>query len=417
MAGSGDPLPLNIFDLIFIAEPPIVRFFSYRFPHPTADFIGGVVPALKASLSATLHDFYPLAGKICYSGDNLVIRYEDGDSVPFTLAEYYDADDFDDISGYHDRHRSKFRPLFSHLESDKDGEKRLLAVQVTVFPNAGFVIAVTTNHAAIDGRSVMHFMRSWASACRAAEPVDLIRPSFDRSTVKLAQTISPRDFKNFFENILQDNSPVVTDDNAVLATFKVSKADIEKLKQRVSAVAGTCSSFSVTSACAWVSLLRARGYNNKSETRAVLNFSADCRARLSPRLPPEYLGNCLKPCFCEAMVSDLMAEDGVEFACELIQKTVKQLSEGEVMEGWEKLAMFAAAEERMSVNGSPRFGAYDTDFGWGKPVKVDFPVLKTGCIALLDCGDEQGGIEFEVALTEKEMKEFRAHFMAVISLG
>ena len=41
-----------------------------------------------------------------------------------------------------------------------------LAIQITLFPNKGFCIGHTTNHAVLDGLSVSFFMNAWARICR-----------------------------------------------------------------------------------------------------------------------------------------------------------------------------------------------------------------------------------------------------------
>ncbi|MCI55201.1 coumaroyl-CoA:anthocyanidin 3-O-glucoside-6''-O-coumaroyltransferase 1-like, partial [Trifolium medium] len=44
------------------------------------------------------------------------------------------------------------------------------------------------------------------------------------------------------------------------------------------------------------------------------------------------------------------------------------------------------------VTGSPKFNVYETDFGFGKPVKVEM-VHSFKCMSIAESGDGEGGIE------------------------
>ena len=66
----------------------------------------------------------------------------------------------------------------------------------------------------------------------------------------------------------------------------------------------------------------------------------------------------------------------------------------------------------MSVGGSPRYGVYDTDFGLGRPSKVELVSIdKTpGTVSLAEGTDGQRGIEVGVALPEADMARFASCF-------
>ncbi|CAL9101106.1 unnamed protein product, partial [Musa acuminata var. zebrina] len=181
-------LPLTAFDLIWLKGGTVERVFFYRLPHSTAYFCASVLPHLKSSLSLALQQFYPLAGKIRRSpeldDDKYEIRYVDGDSVSFTVAEY-DAD-FDEVSGDHARGVGPLLPLLPQLPRSDDDSVSVLALQVTVFPNQGVAVGVAVHHAGCDGSSSMRFMFSWASTCagpRSSAAVVATPPVFDRSLV------------------------------------------------------------------------------------------------------------------------------------------------------------------------------------------------------------------------------------------
>lgn len=63
----------------------------------------------------------------------------------------------------------------------------------------------------------------------------------------------------------------------------------------------------------------------------------------------------------------------------------------------------------MAVAGSPRFKAYATDFGWGRPVKVEMVIQGPGSISLAESRDGDG-VEIGLAFEQPEMDLFERHF-------
>jgi hypothetical protein len=55
---------------------------------------------------------------------------------------------------------------------------------------------------------------------------------------------------------------------------------------------------------------------------------------------------------------------------------------------------------------------YETDFGWGRPKKIeDISIDKIRAISLLESRDEKGGIEVGLALPTGEMDAFKTLFI------
>src|SRR4051812_24012850 len=59
------PIKLSFFDCMFAGIPPIQRLMLFSNPNTTLSF-PSLVQILKSSLSATLLDYLPLAGKLTY---------------------------------------------------------------------------------------------------------------------------------------------------------------------------------------------------------------------------------------------------------------------------------------------------------------------------------------------------------------
>ncbi|XP_043692830.1 malonyl-coenzyme A:anthocyanin 3-O-glucoside-6''-O-malonyltransferase-like [Telopea speciosissima] len=161
-------LPLTFFDIFWLPPYPHVKalFFS-EYSYSMHHFKNTIFPNLKHSLSLTLRHFYPLSGHLVWSQElsEPEFCYIDGDSVSLTLAE--SDGDFHHLSGNHARDVNQFHCLVPTLTPssmvDPEFSIPLLALQVTVFPNSGICIGVTASHVALDARTLVHFMKAWAS--------------------------------------------------------------------------------------------------------------------------------------------------------------------------------------------------------------------------------------------------------------
>lgn len=56
-----------------------------------------------------------------------------------------------------------------------------------------------------------------------------------------------------------------------------------------------------------------------------------------------------------------------------------------------------------SVSGSNRFGVYESDFGWGRPVKVDVVSIRGEGIFMAERRDESGYVEIGMCMKKTEM--------------
>ncbi|MBA0567895.1 hypothetical protein Golob_005429 [Gossypium lobatum] len=164
-------LPLTFFDIQFLGSSPFQRLFFYEFPHPTSYFMQTTLPSLKTSLSLTLQRFFPFAGNLVFPAPPQIpyILYTQGDSVSFFVNE--STADFSHLAGDHARHFQEFQLILPKLlpaiacktSSGCIQKMPLMAIQVTLFPNQGISIGVGFCHVAGDGRTLAHFMKSWAS--------------------------------------------------------------------------------------------------------------------------------------------------------------------------------------------------------------------------------------------------------------
>ncbi|KAL3618084.1 hypothetical protein CASFOL_038405 [Castilleja foliolosa] len=160
-------LKLLHMDMIQLCLPIDVKsLLFYKFHCSESHFLNNVVPDLKNSLTLTLKHFAPLAGKIFIDHNSglPVSRYVDGqDSISLTIAVSYA--DFLNLTSYHPRDAAQlhgFAPDFNETFS-LTSKISVLAVQLTLFPNQGVCIGITSNHAIGDAAAIVLFLKTWAS--------------------------------------------------------------------------------------------------------------------------------------------------------------------------------------------------------------------------------------------------------------
>ncbi|PKA66432.1 Phenolic glucoside malonyltransferase 2 [Apostasia shenzhenica] len=430
-------LPFTFLDIPWLHLPAVERLFFYNLPISTSHFIESQLPNLKSSLSITLDQFYPLAGTARRrpSDGRFEIHCSDEDSVPLEVSEFLDVD-FRDVSGRHPRSLDKLLPLIPHLPTSPEAQP-LLAVKVTIFPSQGLCLAFKVHHVACDGFSSTHFIKSWAAACRIAvcgggSPTPP-PPSLDRSVIsapdslywKVAEDHEILQKKEIRQQIHRNVAPPAVGRSSsscmMSATFTVAAEHVRRLKQRLHDKAteegkpcSHCSTFSVSCAYAWVCVVKSRP-QAADDVEARLFFAVDSRRRIRPTIPAHYFGNCLgSACFVRARAGELTGKDGVLVAGEAIGKEIEALEGADVYAeaaGIFPKIMEAIPHQPVTVAGSPRLRIYETDFGWGKPEKVEVTSIReTGAISMAESRDDEGGVEIGIILPVDQIGKYAKHF-------
>ena len=164
----------------------------------------------------------------------------------------------------------------------------------------------------------------------------------------------------------------------------------------------------------WVCLAKVEGLR---DNKIHLVINVDARSSLEPPVPGNYFGNCLTGCVAIAERNDLLGEKGVAMAAKAIIEAIRSLDYG-VQKGAEKLLSLLLTVKKDNISdrvfgiaGSPRFELYNTDFGWGKPTKVEMiSIDKTGAVRVSETRDGAGGIEIGVVLNKNVMEECASVF-------
>jgi len=110
----------------------------------------------------------------------------------------------------------------------------------------------------------------------------------------------------------------------------------------------------------------------------------------------------------------LVGKNGFLNALEGINKALNSVKDVGVLNGAENWVsnMYSGIEGKIySIAGSPRFEFYSSDFGFGKPKKVDMTSTdKTGSFSLGESWNNNGGIEIGLALSKEELEAFSTIF-------
>uniref|UniRef100_A0A0D9VG14 Uncharacterized protein n=1 Tax=Leersia perrieri TaxID=77586 RepID=A0A0D9VG14_9ORYZ len=393
-------VPLTFLDVIWLRSPPVERVFFYRLSDNDGD-VDAVLSRLVESLSQVLHDFYPLAGRLRRTpgtANRYELFYQVGDGVAFTVAEH-DCVGVDELTADEPRDVTKILPLH------EDGA--VLAVQATVLLPArrGIALGVTVHHAACDGSSSTHFLHTWAAVCAgAAVPsTPVINRTCIREREDIYDMMTTTEMKDHYQKKFR--SPDAVDDK-LLATFTLSKENLQSIKDAVAGDAACrsapplrCTSIVATFSVTWHCHIRSAELVNEADSEepqndgvARFNFLTNHRARMEPRVPDKYLGNCVGPCFASASNKKISATgmDGLFTTCSVIAAAIDEGTRYNA-DYWDRCVEHGKelrgtdAGPPVSVAGSPRFSVYDVDFGFGRPVNVEIvSVAKTGAISVAE---------------------------------
>jgi len=429
---SQTSLPLTFFDLLWLRFPPVECLFFYELTNSTTFFYDTLLPNLKHSLSLTLQYFLPLAGNITWPSDSSkpIINYVKGDSVSFNVVESKAS--FKDLSSHHCEASQRYHLI--PLLKNSDEKASLLAIQVTLFPNNGFCIGITTHHAALDGKSAATFMKSWSYITCSSSKLDSsflslpenLTPFFDRSLIQdhnngigiseayVVDLMKQGGPNNKSLKIMNFSGPMKHD--VVKSLFKLTPSNIQKLKEhaknemKMNAI--NLSTFLVTSAYVLACLTKAE---EPKVEKVVFIFGMDCRSRLDPSISTMYIGNCIAGQKIVFETKNLIGKNGFVNALEGINKALNGVKDVGVLNGAENWIsnMSSGMEGKIySIAGSPRFEFYSIDFGFGKPKKVDMiSTDKSGAFSLSESRNNNGGIEIGLALSKEEMEAFSTLFV------
>ncbi|CAN6191298.1 unnamed protein product [Urochloa humidicola] len=439
-AAYSPPMPddglveLSFMEALFVDRAmPMRRLFFYEGP--------GVPPFpnlarfLRSSLAAALAVFPPLSGKLEHrpsspaaaAGCDVVVDCSPdavSPGVRFVEAEFDGslADMRRVASGSDEGDTEALMELGPELDATRLPAP-VLAVQVTrpaVGGGRAVVVGVAVHHAVADGHSVWQFMKAWAALSRmegegspslAAAVFDrtpLRYPEADELARKILPTVAPA------LPVIRSSSPCLPPDRW-RRTFLISADEIQTAKQRLRAQSkqpGTPpSTYLAVSSLIWTSIARAKYGDDDLAGDAYFLVTVDFRRRLGPPIDERYFGDCVVPCVARAAVGSLRGAAGLASAAAAIRDAIREQPECPVraLEAWLDALRAVVPMGRFTFTGSSnRFMAYETDFGWGKPTRVELVSLfATELVLLLGAAD--GGVQVTATLRPEHMEAFASN--------
>ncbi|XP_065875740.1 stemmadenine O-acetyltransferase-like [Euphorbia lathyris] len=360
---------------------------------------------LKASLSETLTQFYPLAGRL---RDNSSIDCNDEG------AEYIEARIECSLSEILNKPEPELLKQFlpEAVESPQAATGNLLLVQATFFDCGGFAIGICVSHKISDAATLTTFVNCWSATATTATATAISNLVFMADSM-----YPPIDIPLATDSIeLQQQKKCVTkrfvfDGLKIAALREKSASETVQKPTRVEAVSGLI----------WKGILTALRHPNLNIFKpSIWCISVNLRSRMIPPIPENYSGNfvgCICPEFGES-------ETGIELKGLVgrIRKEMDEFGENYVKkiqgeEGLLGVCMFAKKFGELAMNNEIdffictswcKFNLYDGDFGFGKPVWVSQASINIGNVAVLMDTRDGDGIEAWLTLSEEEMSLFES---------
>lgn len=351
---------------------------------------------VKQSLSETLTQFYPLAGRIM---DNALVDCND-QGTPFVEARVKCL--LSDVISQPDPNQlNKLLPC--ELDNVVDF---VLAVQANIFDCGGMAIGVCISHKIADALSLVMFLNSWASISRE-DNCNYTAPTFD-----LATFFPPRSISGF------KPGTGITRENIVTKRFVFSAYTVASLRAKYTTLATDRrpTRIEALSAFVWSRFLASTQGKPNPDTLYKVLHAVNLRTRMDPPLSEHHFGNVSR--FATATTS---FEEGDEECYGFVGqmrdaiKTVDGEYMKKIIEGTAHVNFLKQRAEEFlkgevvsfSFTSLCRFPLYETDFGWGKPIWVGSASLTfKNLVCFMDAGSG-GGIEAWVNLKEEDMAKFQ----------
>ncbi|XP_076939707.1 shikimate O-hydroxycinnamoyltransferase-like [Bidens hawaiensis] len=375
----------------------ILKSVFYR-PNGATNFFDTKV--MKDALSRAFVVFYPLAGRLKKGEDGRSEIDCHGQGALFLKAESDGViDDFGDFAP-----QPEFLKLFPILEIESDP---LLILQVTYFKCGGVSLGVGLHHHVADGKSSIHFMKTWFDIARG---LDITPPPFiDRTILRAQDPPQP-----VFDHVEYHPDPTVlmNESKTVYSSFKLTRDQLNVLKAKTKEAYGSpinYSIFEILSGHVWKCMCKARGLRDNQTTK--LKIAVDGRTRLQPPLPPGYFGNVIFTAAAIATAGEIQSEP-FWYAASKIHNALAIMNNDRLKSllDYVELHLDQKPEDYKYTNvqviswtGLQLHG----DFGWGRPIYVGPARLPSrGRCCVLPSPIKDGSLSIIIGLEAEQMMLF-----------
>ncbi|KAJ0801092.1 putative transferase [Helianthus annuus] len=393
---------------------PLILYYSTSHKEPN-DVQTNIFNHLEISLSKTLTEFYPLAGR--YTRHSSFIDCNDQGALYIQAKANFQLSEF-----LHLKWELKSDMLQDFLPCDirKAGEvdDPLLSVKVTTFDCGGVAIGMCISHKFGDMAAFCTFINNWATRSRKTgnelevakySPLFALADRFPKPDQQLSDEAFER-------------SPSVN--NSVMRVFSFKGYAITKLREKVMSednnIKHRPSKVQLIVALLWkafVDIDKANGQSKVSFVSQVVNL----RNVLVPRAPENFCGNFVTFANAQIKVSEEDNMVDLPLIVKLLHDSTSKTTSGyaRALSHPEKDYDFLSkpfSERLKSITGNSdvnayvftswcKFSFYTTDFGWGKPVWRSITDMKTPQTVVMMDDEEGDGVEAWVLMDKKRMCE------------
>eukprot|EP00824_Muranothrix_gubernata_P003676 TRINITY_DN14652_c0_g1_i2.p1 TRINITY_DN14652_c0_g1~~TRINITY_DN14652_c0_g1_i2.p1 ORF type:complete len:361 (-),score=56.88 TRINITY_DN14652_c0_g1_i2:43-1125(-) len=187
-----------------------------------------------------------------------------------------------------------------HSSNTTTIEGPLFSVQLTrLLDDGGIVLGVSVHHILMDVQGLCTVLGAWAAGVRGKDPLPRLVGGGDQAESGMIRTLLLCGTADKTAAVESEASSIFTQGPPLTGgpppSFSLPRMQLIQLVLPSAAIdrfrgdADFLSSNSIISALLWSAVCRARGISDDVETS--LAFVVDGRRRISPPLPPEYLGN------------------------------------------------------------------------------------------------------------------------------
>ncbi|XP_022738164.1 vinorine synthase-like [Durio zibethinus] len=389
---------LSLLDQIEITESiyiPVILFYSVASGDPRKRS-----NILKESLSKTLTQFYPFAGRV---KDSFSIDCND-EGVSYTEAQV--ATNVSVVL-----QDPEIDLLLQLLPNDSlerlpepTAEQVLVAIQVNFFACGGMAICACVDHVVADGAATATFIKSWAAIACGANYIDH-DVIYDCTSV-----FPPHDLTSFKEKFANEDKHEVPEPQGKIVTKRLlfDGSKITALRNEIGNGPSSYrpSRFEAVSALIWSAMLSTTTKNDR--TFSTTTISMNLRNRTNPPMPQQCIGNVYQVKEVESLMEKTI---NLSILAGKIHETIRKVDDDHVKKlgagvgAYINLLRSKVKNNKFLFVSWCRFPFYETDFGWGKPIWFATALRINRVVFFLDTRDGEG-IEAWITLTLEEMAKF-----------